>query len=488
MTDPQQVRVRFAPSPTGHLHVGGLRTALYNYLFARHHGGSFILRIEDTDRARYVPGATEKLIDTLNWAGLDYDEGPAKGGSYGPYVQSERLAIYRAHADQLLAKDQAYRCFCTAERLDEMRKKQEREKSPFKYDRTCLHLDRTQIDENMRAGRPFVVRMKVPSEGAIRFSDEIRGDVQFVADQIDDQVLLKSDGYPTYHLANVVDDHLMEVTHVIRGEEWLSSMPKHVILYRFFGWKTPVFAHLPLLLNPDRSKLSKRQGDVAVEDYRDKGYLREALLNFIAFLGWNPGGEQELFTLDELVRQFSLSGVNKSGAIFNLEKLNWLNFEHLRRMPEGTVLAMLKEELAKSPFAGRTYPDGYLLKVISSMRERVGFIGDFIGKSPYFFGPPAAYDPAVVKKRWTKESVRAMQILADEFSRLDAPSRNVYEETLHRVAASLGVSNGELIHPLRLALSGVGGGPGVYDIVEILGRDETVKRLRTAITSIPIPS
>ncbi len=488
MTTQKPVRVRFAPSPTGQLHVGGLRTALYNYLFARHNGGSFILRIEDTDRTRYVPGATEKLIDTLLWAGLDYDEGPAKGGPFGPYIQSERLATYRLHAGQLLERGLAYRCFCTPERLEQMRKNQEREKSSFKYDRTCLRLTPQEIDENLQKGLPFVVRMKVPDDVHIRFNDAIRGDVQFTAEQIDDQVLLKSDGFPTYHLANVVDDHLMEITHVIRGEEWLSSTPKHVVLYRFLGWQTPVFAHLPLLLNPDRTKLSKRQGDVAAEEYREKGYLREALLNFIALLGWNPGGEQELFTIDELVRQFTLEGVNKSGAIFNLEKLNWLNFEHLRRKPEGDVLKMLRDELAHSPFAAGEYDDAYLLRVIAAMRERVSFVREFLEKSPYFFTAPTTYDPAVARKRWTGESARAMELLAQEFGRIEIPSRTSYEEALQRVAASLSVSNGHLIHPLRLALSGVGGGPGVYDIVDILGKDESIKRIRTAITSIPVAS
>ena len=290
-----EVRVRFAPSPTGFLHVGGLRTALFNYLFARNSGGKFILRIEDTDRARYVEGAVDNLITTLRWAGLDYDEGPVVGGDFGPYVQSERLAIYKKHVDVLLEKRVAYRCFCTPERLDAMRKEQEKKKLQPKYDRTCLSLSENEIEANLSAGKPYVVRLKVPDNVTIKFSDIIRGDVEFASERVDDQVLLKSDGYPTYHLANVVDDHLMNISHVIRGEEWLSSTPKHVLLYEAFGWELPKFAHLPLLLNPDRSKLSKRQGDVAVEDYRDKGYLKEALVNFVALLGWNPGDDMSIF-------------------------------------------------------------------------------------------------------------------------------------------------------------------------------------------------
>jgi glutamyl-tRNA synthetase len=483
------VRVRFAPSPTGYLHVGGLRTALYNFLFARKSGGKFILRIEDTDRARYVEGAVENLIDTLRWAGLNYDEGPAVGGEFGPYVQSERTDIYRKHVDILIGKKEAYRCFCTPERLEEMRKELQKQKLTAKYDRTCLRLSEKEIQDNIAAGKPFVVRMKVPDNATVQFSDIIRGDVEFSSDQIDDQVLLKSDGYPTYHLANVVDDHLMQISHVIRGEEWLSSTPKHVLLYQFFGWEMPKFAHLPLLLNPDRSKLSKRQGDVAVEDYRAKGYLKEALINFIALLGWNPGDDREIFTLEELEKEFSLEKVNKAGAIFNLEKLNWLNFQHLRRKASEEVLAMLKEQLSsvngqQSDMNFQVLTDEYLLNIISAMRERVSFVGDFIEKSPYFFQAPKEYDPAVVKKRWKPESPKYLKELTTELFKLENPQKEDYEAALKRTAESLKIGNGELIHPLRLAVSGVGEGPGVYEIVSILGKEETVRRIDSAIERI----
>ncbi len=339
------IRVRFAPSPTGYLHVGGLRTALYNFLFARKSGGKFILRIEDTDRARFVEGAVENLISTLRWAGLEYDEGPGIGGEFGPYVQSERTEIYKKHIDLLIENGTAYRCFCTPERLDQMRKAHDLNRGIPKYDRTCLRLSEKEIQDNVAEGKKFVVRMKVPDSTMVRFSDIIRGEVEFSSEQIDDQVLIKSDGYPTYHLANVVDDHLMQISHVIRGEEWLSSTPKHVLLYQFFGWDMPQFAHLPLLLNPDRSKLSKRQGDVAVEDYRAKGYLNEALVNFIALLGWNPGDDREIFAIDELEKEFSLEKVNKAGAIFNFEKLNWLNFQHLRRKSDDEVVLHVEGEV-----------------------------------------------------------------------------------------------------------------------------------------------
>ncbi len=478
------VRVRFAPSPTGFLHVGGLRTALFNFLFARNTGGKFILRIEDTDRARYVEGAVQNLINTLKWSGLDYDEGPDAPGNYGPYVQSERLDIYRKHVDVLLEKGTAYRCFCTPERLESMRKEQEKKKLQPKYDRTCLRLSAKEIEDNIAAGKPFVVRLKVPDGETIRFSDIVRGDVEFMSERVDDQVLLKSDSFPTYHLANVVDDHLMEISHVIRGEEWLSSTPKHVLLYEAFGWKLPKFAHLPLLLNPDKSKLSKRQGDVAVEDYRDKGYLKEALVNFIALLGWNPGDDREIFSLEELGKGFSLEKVNKSGAVFNVEKLNWLNFQHLRRKPDGNVLSMLKDHLAKTGIGSTRYSDAYLLEVIAAMRERVSFIKDFTEKSPYFFLPPNEYDPAVVKKRWKPQSAEYLKKLGDEFLKLENPQKQDYENALHRTAESLNVGNSELIHPLRLAVSGMGEGPGLFDIVSVIGKEETITRINSAIERI----
>ena len=478
------VRVRFAPSPTGYLHVGGLRTALYNFLFARRHGGKFVLRIEDTDRARYVEGAVENLIKTLRWAGLDYDEGLNAGGGFGPYIQSERTGIYKNHVNIIVENGTAYRCFCTPERLEQMRKELERKKLTPKYDRTCLRLSEKEIQRNLAEGKKFVVRMKVPDGIMVHFSDIIRGEVEFSSEQIDDQVLLKSDGYPTYHLANVVDDHLMQISHVIRGEEWLSSTPKHVLLYQFFRWEMPKFAHLPLLLNPDRSKLSKRQGDVAVENYRKNGYLPEALVNFIALLGWNPGDDREIFTIEELEKEFSLEKVNKAGAIFNLEKLNWLNFQHLRRKSEAEVLAMLKEQLSVAGFQPSAFTDQYLLSVIDVMRERVTFVRDFVERGSYFFQVPREYDGAVVKKRWKEKSSGYLRELEKEFSKLANPKKENYEAALKRTAELLKIGNGELIHPLRLAVSGVGEGPGIYEIVYILGKDEAIKRINVAIENI----
>ena len=475
------VRTRFAPSPTGFLHVGGLRTALYNYLFSKKEGGALVLRIEDTDQSRKVEGAMENLIDTLEWAGVRYDEGPGREGAFGPYIQSQRITLYQKYAHQLVEDGKAYYCFCSAERLKEVRERQMAAKLPTSYDRRCRNLQPQVIREKLKEGDPHVIRMKVPLEGELTSTDIIRGDVTISHTILDDQVILKTDGYPTYHLAVVVDDHFMKISHVIRGEEWLSSTPKHVLLFNYFGWELPQFAHLPLLLNPDKSKLSKRQGDVAVEDYRLKGYLKEALVNFVAFLGWNPGDERELFTLEELAKQFSLERVGNSGAVFNIEKLDWLNFEHLRKKPGTEVLLMLRDQLKKSEVAGQSFDDAYLLNVIAAMRERVSFVKDFMEKSGFFFKAPQNYDPEVLKKRWKPESASLLKGLVKEFAGLTTPGKEDYESALHSAAGKLSVSNGELIHPLRLAVSGTGSGPGLFDILFVLGKEETIRRINSAI-------
>ncbi len=330
-----KVRVRFAPSPTGFLHIGGLRTALFNFLFARSKGGSIVLRIEDTDQNRKVENAEAALIEILHWAGIDFDEGPQIGGDFGPYIQSKRLSIYQEHIDYLLKEEHAYRCFCSVERLDKIRAEQQKRKLNPRYDGFCRALSAEQISQNLAAKMPFVVRLKIKqSRNDYIFEDLIRGQVKISSKQIDDQVLQKSDGYPTYHLANVVDDHHMQITHVIRGEEWLSSVPKHIQLYEYLGWKPPLWAHIPLLLNSDKSKLSKRQNDVSVESYRAKGYSRAALLNFICLLGWSPKTNQEIFSADELLQNFDLAGINKSGAIVNTEKLDWFSTQHFALMPD----------------------------------------------------------------------------------------------------------------------------------------------------------
>lgn len=476
-----EIRVRYAPSPTGYVHIGNLRTALYNYLFAKSAGGKFILRIEDTDQTRKVEGAVENIISVLKWAGLDYDEGPSKEGGCGPYYQSQRLEIYNEHVKTLLEKKRAYYCFCTPERLAALREEQQKQKLPqTKYDKHCLHLTDEEVKRNIEAGMHYVIRLNVEPGQTIKFRDYVREDVEFQSDMIDDQILVKSDGFPTYHLANVVDDHLMGVSHVIRGEEWLPSTPKHVLLYEAFGWEKPVFAHLPLLLNPDRSKLSKRQGDVAVEDYRKKGYLKEALINFIALLGWTAGDDREFYYLDELIRSFSLERINKSGAVFDIEKLNWLNAEHLRAKPDDEILIMLKDELKESKYSGNTPADDYLLKIIDAMKPRVSFIKEFITNCVYFYEDPEEYEEASVKKGWKPQSPEILKKFADKISAFENPLKEDYESALKSTAAEMSVGNGAVIHPLRLAVSGVSGGPGIFDICYILGKDRTITRIHRA--------
>lgn len=473
-----EIRVRYAPSPTGYIHIGNLRTALYNYLFARNQKGKFIVRIEDTDRTRFVPGAVENMINTLKWAGLDYDEGPYIGGDFGPYYQSERLDIYAGHAEELIKNKKAYYCFCTPERLASLREEQQKKGEQTMYDKKCLHLSEDEISENLKNGVPYVIRMNIEHGQKVKFTDYIRGEVEFSTDLIDDQILIKTDKFPTYHFANIVDDHLMKISHVIRGEEWLPSTPKHVLLYRSFGWETPVFAHLPLLLNPDRTKLSKRQGDVAVEDYKNKGYLREALINFIALLGWTAGDDKEFYeSLSELTEKFSLDRVNKSGAVFDMEKLKWLNEEHLRIKSSAELTAMLREELKNSKYAGIDFTDEYLAEVIQAMLPRVSFIREIYQKGFYFFEEPAEYEEAAVKKRWKENSADILKKFSEKLIAAENPSKEEIEAMVHSLAEEMNISTGNIIHPLRLATTGVSGGPGIYDIIYIIGKEKTINRI-----------
>ncbi len=471
----KQVRVRFAPSPTGYLHIGGLRTALYNFLFAKHHGGKFILRIEDTDQTRKVEGALENLIETMKWAGMVYDEGPDQDGGFGPYIQSQRLELYRQHAKELVGFDKAYYCFCTSERLAEVRQKQMALKQSPSYDRHCRNFSFAEAEHRVAAGERYVVRMKVPLEGEITFEDVIRGKVTIAHKMLDDQVLIKSDGFPTYHLAVVVDDRLMGITHIIRGEEWLSSVPKHILLYQFFGWEVPVLVHLPLLLNPDKSKLSKRQGDIAVEDYRAKGYLKEAIVNFIAFLGWNPGDEREIFFLDQLIQEFSLERVGKSGAVFNVDKLNWLNQQHIKRKSNEELARLIKPHIQKEKW--NNVEEQYLLKVIGLMKERLTFPQDFIEMSRYFFIDPESFDEPGFKKNWEPESGERLKLLANRIEVLREYSHASIEAALRQLSEELLIKPNKLIHPTRLALSGRTIGPGLFEMMELLGKEIVIRRL-----------
>ncbi len=482
MTQPTPIRVRYAPSPTGFLHVGGLRTALYTYLYARRGGGRFVLRIEDTDRTRYVEGAVEQMIDSLRWAGLDFDEGPGIGGPHGPYYQSERLDLYRQAADRLVASGHAYPCFCTSERLARMREEQTRAGGTAKYDRHCASIAKDVAARRVASGEPHVIRLRIPDGETIRVDDLIRGRVEIASDLLDDQVLLKSDRFPTYHLAVVVDDHDMEITHVIRGEDWLTSTPKHVLLYRYLGWDLPRFAHLPLLLGTDRSKLSKRQADVAVTDYREQGYFPEALVNFVAFLGWNPGDEREIFSLEDLTRDFSLDRVNKAGAIFNIEKLRWFNQQYMQRLPASRIIAELRPLLARRGWGG--FEDSWLARVCDLWRERVTFAAEIIERGAWVFTDPTEYEEAAVKKRWGRGSGALLGRLLPRLESVASFDVASLDSAVSAFAAQGGIAKSDLIHPLRLACTGVGAGPGLYELMEVLGRETCARRIRRAIEAL----
>ncbi|MFA5793319.1 MAG: glutamate--tRNA ligase [Candidatus Gracilibacteria bacterium] len=478
------IKTRFAPSPTGYLHVGSLRTALYSYLYAKKNKGIFLLRIEDTDQKRYVDGAVESLLNTLKFFGLNWDE--------GPFFQSQRTEIYRKYANELLEKGKAYRCFCTEERLEKMREEQSARHLPPKYDRHCLDLNEEEIQKLIDAKTPFVIRQLIPSEEVI-FEDKIRGEVRFNGRDVDDQVLIKSDNFPTYHLANVVDDHEMGITHVIRGEEWLPSTPKHIWLYKAFGWTPPEFAHLPLLLNADHSKLSKRQGDVAAEDYIKKGYLKEAVLNFIAFLGWNPGTEEEFFSLDELIERFDFDRVQKAGAVFNLEKLDWLNGQYIRRLPTKCLGDLMLPYLQKEDW----YSDSLVQKltdkekenIILSVQTRLKTLAD----APEMLKPFLLEDLDYKKDLFLNEKMKvdkAMVILALKSAipaleaLTDYESEESIKECLVKVIEKLGVKNGQLLWPLRVALSNEEFSPGVFELVKIMGKTRTLARLKKAEESL----
>jgi glutamyl-tRNA synthetase len=474
------VRVRYAPSPTGYLHVGGLRTALYNYLFARQQGGCFVLRIEDTDQTRKVEGAVENLLTVLQWLGLEFDEGPSKGGDFGPYVQSERLSIYRDHVVKLADGDHAYPCFCSTETLDTMRAAQTAQGRVPMYDGRCRKLDKAETRKRVEAGEPHVWRMAVPRKKTIVVNDIIRGKVSFATDTIDDQVLLKTDGFPTYHLANVVDDRFMRISHVIRGEEWLPSTPKHVLLYEFFGWDCPAFAHLPLLLNADRSKMSKRSGDVAVEEYRKKGILPQALINFVALLGWHPQDDREVFSVEELTHEFSLERVNKAGAIFDMAKLEWMNGEHLRLLPDEAAIDYLML------FADSEAVTRRQLEVIWPLvKPRVRLPRELFTENAYFFHDPESYDPAGVTKHFSDPAlINVLRTYRSELESVVEFEPVALEAQLRDLCAANQISAGKLIHPIRLSLTGKTVSPGLFEMMVVLGKETVLRRLDAALSTL----
>ena len=505
----RRVRVRFAPSPTGPLHIGGVRTALYNYLFAKKHGGDFLLRIEDTDQSRFVAGAEDYIVDALNWCGIHVDEGVSAGGSKGPYKQSERKAIYRQYADQLIASKHAYYAFDTPEELTEMR---ERMKSAGmaspQYNavtrssmKNALTLPAEEVKARLDRGDKYVIRIKMPRNEDVKFEDLIRGWVSVNTNNLDDKVLFKSDGMPTYHLANVVDDYLMNVSHVIRGEEWLPSAPLHVLLYRSLGWEKvmPKFAHLPLILKPDgNGKLSKRDGDrlgfpvfptnwtnpetgEESSGYRERGYYPEAFNNMLAFLGWNPGTTQELFTMQELIKAFSLDRVGRAGAKFDFDKTKWFNQQYLRNLTGEELAKQLSPLLKKEGF---DVENDYICRVCDLMKERATFFQDILADGRYFFEAPHSYDEKTVNKKWkeqTPEILKELNILLQSLSSFDAESIGAGFKSF---LESKNLGFGAVMPGFRLSVTGLGAGASMNEIAALLGREEVIKRIDSALSSI----
>lgn len=489
-----KIRTRFAPSPTGYLHIGGLRTALYEYIFAKQNGGDFILRIEDTDQTREVDGAVASLLESLKWAGLEPDEGVLSGnggkvaekGNFGPYTQSRRLKIYQKYAQELINKNQAYYCFCSPQRLEELKNSQQAAGLPTHYDRECLKLSNDEVQAKLAAGERYVVRFKVPPGQEVKFTDLVKGEIKFNTNDIDDQIILKSDGFPTYHLASVVDDFSMKINYVIRGEEWLSSIPKHLLLYQAFGWMPPQFAHLPLLLNPDKSKLSKRQGDVAVEDYRAQGYLPQAVINFVALLGWNLGTEQEIFSLNELIKAFDLQKVHKAGAVFNRDKLDWFNSVYIKKLSADDFKKMAMPYLQKN--IATIAPDLKLAKLFAIEQERISRLSEIGEELKFIFTDDLNYSLAdlVWKKSTPEETCKNLQALIGQLEKysIDDWQADTLENKIKTFISSLGLNNGDILWPMRLALSGEQKSPTPFEIAEILGKAKTLRRLNKAVDKL----
>ncbi len=503
----KKVRVRFAPSPTGPLHIGGVRTALFNYLFAKKHGGDFLLRIEDTDQTRFVKGAEEYIMESLTWCGIKVDEGIREGGKFGPYRQSERKEIYEKYADSLIKSGNAYYAFDTAEELEAHRKKAEVNKNTFTYNtktrnklNNSLNLSDKEVSAKIQAGKPYVIRFKMPENHEVVMHDIIRGEVRVNTDTLDDKVLFKSDGLPTYHLANIVDDHLMKISHVIRGEEWLPSLPLHILLYKALGFEStmPEFAHLPLLLKPSgNGKLSKRDGDKlgfpvfplfwkapngdTASGYREEGYFADAFVNLLALLGWNPGTEQEIFTMDELIEQFSLERVTKSGAKFDPKKAEWFNHQYMINKNNTEIgklfITVLNEKGIKA--------DTRLIeKVVGMVKERAVFVKDLWEQSNFFFEAPSEYDAKIVKKRWKENTPKQMTDTAEIIKNVDnfnaANAKHAVAEYIEKNELGFGA----IMNVLRLCIVGAGKGPDLFEIIETIGQAETVKRIEKAIAKI----
>ncbi len=497
------VRVRFAPSPTGALHIGGVRTALFNYLFAKKHGGDFLLRIEDTDQNRYVPGAEQYIINSLNWLGLTYDEGVGKEGKYAPYRQSERKPLYKQYADALIENGWAYYAFDTAEALDNARKEAEAKGETFIYNwatrdtlQNSLSLSAEEVQQRLQRGDEYVIRFKMPHNEQLKMNDMIRGEVTIDTSTLDDKVLFKSDGMPTYHLANIVDDHLMEITHVIRGEEWLPSMALHLMLYRAFGWQAPAFAHLPLILKPvGNGKLSKRDGiklgfpvfpmdwtenGETLKGFSGEGYFPEALINFLALLGWNPGNDEEIFSMEQLIQLFDLEKVHKAGARFDPEKIKWFNHQYLQMKPNDELATLFQKDLTKR---GVTAPIATVEKVVGLIKERASFVSDFWELCKFFFEAPTQYDEKAIKKQWKEQTPTIVKEVAEVIQNTVNFTSIALEEAVKQYMETKGLGFGQVMPPLRLALVGELKGPHVFDIIEVIGKEETLRRLDSILSA-----
>lgn len=483
------VRVRFAPSPTGYLHIGGLRTALYNYLFAKNNNGKFILRIEDTDRTRFVEGAIENLVNSLKWAGIEVDEGVTldengqikQVGEYGPYIQSERLDIYRKYVDELIEKGYAYYCFCTKERLDKVREEQKIKGLVPKYDGFCRNISIEEAKKRIADGEEYVVRLKLPQNVDIKFHDIVRGDIVINTNDLDDQVLLKSDGFPTYHLAVVVDDHLMNITHIVRGEEWLPSAPKHVFLYQAFGWEAPEYVHLPTVLNKDRKKLSKRQGDVSVEDFRASGYLPEGLVNYLALVGWSPEGNEEILSMDELINEFSFERVSKTGGIFDKDKLDWVNSHYIRSSSPERIADLAIPYLKEANYItdediNKRYD--WIKAMVITVQESLSTTKEIVDKVDIFFKDKVELESDEVLEVLKGEQVPTLfEAIREELSEVEELDEELCGGLMKKIQKKTGIKGKNLYMPVRAALTGNLHGPELVNILYVLGKQNILKRI-----------
>jgi glutamyl-tRNA synthetase len=482
-----EVRVRFAPSPTGYLHIGGARTALFNWLFAKSQGGKMILRIEDTDRDRLKEDSVSQIMTSLKWLGLNWDEGPEVGGPVGPYFQSERLDLYRQYCQQLIDEGKAYYCFCSADDLASQREKQRQLKQPFHYAGTCRNIPPEEARKRVEAGEPHSVRIKIPQEGTVGFHDMIHGDIKFDVAQYDDFVIMKSNGIPTYNFAVVVDDHLMGMTHVLRAEEHVSNTPKQLFIYDALGWKAPQFGHMPMILAPDRSKLSKRHGATSVEEFREQGYLPEAIINYLTLLGWAPGNDQEIFSLADTVKVFDFSKMSQKAAVYDVKKLTWLNGQYLSELPLDKIVEAAIPFFKKKGLVDDAYLAShkeYFAHLVDVVRVRVKTLVEVADASTYFFKDVDSYDEKGVAKHFKPEAADLLQKCYDKLSSLSEFNLETTETAYHQLADELGIAFGKVIHPTRLALTGRTFSPGMFDVMVLLGREKTLERIKKAIAFI----